>query len=305
MTNYASLALYDAFTDRPFGGSQAAILRDAAGISRTRRTEIAREIGMPACAFVDALGDDWIEAQFLSTVMELPMCGHGTLCLLTHLCETGAFVPASGETLAIELRLPAQNARVEVTRRDDGRYRVMLDVTPAELSSFRPDPGDLLRALGLDASALDPGLPIEVARADFAHLVVPLSGLVAMRTIAPDFGAIVDFCHAQDLETVAVFCRETERPSNTVHVRDFCPAVGVAESAAAGTTNAALSCYLLRHGLIDRTQEMLVVEAEQGIELGRPSSIQSVLRQRDGVIDRLQVGGVATRVIDGHIELPD
>ena len=126
-----------------------------------------------------------------------------------------------------------------------------------------------------------------------------------MRTIAPDFGAIVDFCHAQDLETVAVFCRETERPSNTVHVRDFCPAVGVAESAAAGTTNAALSCYLLRHGLIDRTQEMLVVEAEQGIELGRPSSIQSVLRQRDGVIDRLQVGGVATRVIDGHIELPD
>ncbi|MDJ0779216.1 MAG: PhzF family phenazine biosynthesis protein [Gammaproteobacteria bacterium] len=300
-----SLALYDAFSERAFGGSQAAILRDASGLSRATRTRIAREVGMPATAFVDTLGDDWIQAQFMSTVMELPMCGHGTLCLLTHLCETGDLAVEPGNTREFELRLPKNTARVEVSLRADGRYRVMLDITPSTLAAFAPDPGPLLRALGIDSSSLDPTLPLEVARGDFVHLAVPLAGLGAMRAIEPDFDAIVDFCHAHGLETIALFCREVERPASTIHVRDFCPAVGVAESAAAGTTNAALTAYLWRHSLIDRRRELIVIEAEQGIELGRPSSIQSVIRQRAGAIDRLQVGGIATRVIDGHIELPD
>ena len=83
-----SLALYDAFTEVAFGGSQAAIITDAKSIDPQQRQRIAREIGMPATAFVDDFGADWISLQFLSTVMELPMCGHGTLCLLTHMLES-------------------------------------------------------------------------------------------------------------------------------------------------------------------------------------------------------------------------
>ena len=284
---HCSLALYDAFTEQAFGGSQAAILRDASTLDRATRTRIAREIGMPATAFVDALGKNWVQVQFMSTVMELPMCGHGTLCLVTHLCETGAFSLATGETLELELRLPDASARVEVTLREDQRYRVMLDVTPATHETFSSDPGELLRALGLGREALAAGLPLEVARGDFTHLVLPLAGLAAMRELAPDFGAIVAFCRAHAIETVAVFCREVEDAAKSIHVRDFCPAVGVAESAAAGTTNAALACYLLRHALVDDNRERVVIEAEQGLELGRPGSIQSVIRQRAGAIDRL------------------
>jgi len=73
------LAAYDAFSATAFGGSQAAVLTDAMPIDRSERQRIAREIGMPATAFVDAYGEDWIQVQFMSTVMELPMCGHGTL----------------------------------------------------------------------------------------------------------------------------------------------------------------------------------------------------------------------------------
>ena len=102
------LAAYDAFTVTPFGGSQAAVLTDAASIDRSERQRIAREIGVPATAFVDAYGKDWIQVQFMSTVMELPMCGHGTLCLLTHMLESG-LIPAGGD---VELRLPKSSARV-------------------------------------------------------------------------------------------------------------------------------------------------------------------------------------------------
>jgi trans-2,3-dihydro-3-hydroxyanthranilate isomerase len=294
------LAAYDAFTATAFGGSQAAVLTDAASIDRPERQRIAREIGMPATAFVDAYGKDWIQVQFMSTVMELPMCGHGSLCLLTHMLESG-LIPAGGD---VELRLPKSSARVSVSETDSGRFQVMLDIKPPAFESAPPHSGDLLSVLGLDADALSQQHPLETARGDFIHLVVPLTGLEAMRAIRPDFNGMVRFCHAHGIETIAVFCLETEDPHKHLHVRDFCPAVGVSESAAAGTTNAALSSYLLRHTLVPSDTSVIEVAAEQGIELGRPSSIYSRITLGDnGRIERLQVGGVATVVFKGEIYL--
>jgi PhzF family phenazine biosynthesis protein len=295
MKTYA-LALYDAFSASAFGGSQAAVILDAAAIDAPTRQRIAREIGMPATAFVDALGKNWIQAQFISTVQELPMCGHGTLCLLTHLVESG-LMQAQAD---IQLRLPASVAKVSVSETAARRLQVMLDITPPEFVPAPPRQDELLRVLGLGAEALAPRLQLETARGDFVHLVVPLAGLDAMRALRPDFAGMIAFCHAHGIETIAAFCLDTEDSARQLHVRDFCPAVGVSESAAAGTTNAALTAYLLRHGLVAPAGEVDIV-AEQGLELGRPSSIHSRLTLADGRITRLQVGGIATRVFQGQI----
>jgi PhzF family phenazine biosynthesis protein len=295
-----SLALYDAFSEVPFGGSQAAIITDAGCIEPAQRQRIAREIGMPATAFVDAYGADWIKLQFLSTVMELPMCGHGTLCLLTHMLESGLLAA----THDVELHLPRSTANVSWSKTASGRYQVMLDITPPRFAAAPPHSDELLRLLGLDAKALSAELPLETARGDFIHLVVPLAGLSQMRAIRPDFDGMVRFCHAYGIETIAVFCLDTEDPARQLHVRDFCPAVGVSESAAAGTTNAALTSYLLRHSRINVDGREFTVDAEQGIELGRPSSIKSCGTVDDvGDIARLQVGGIATRIFAGQIFL--
>ena len=103
-----------------------------------------------------------------------------------------------------------------------------------------------------------------------------------------------------------MFTTETEQSGRTLHVRDFCPAVGVWESSSAGTTNGALACYLLRHGLIapDGSGAIDVV-AEQGLEIKRASTVQSRLSANETGIARLQVVGVATRLIEGHLELPE
>jgi len=291
-------AAYDAFSPTAFGGSQAAIVTDAGAIDRAQRQRIAREIGMPATAFVDDFGEDWIKVQFMSTVMELPMCGHGTLCLLTHMLETG-MMQACGE---VELRLPKSNARVSISETDGGRVQVMLDIKPPGFEAAPPHSGELLQVLGLDADALSEQLPLETARSDFIHLVVPLTGLEAMRAIRPNFSGMIEFCQSHGIETIAVFCREVEAPGYDLHVRDFCPAVGVSESAAAGTTNAALTSYLVRHALLGDGTE-ITVKAEQGLELGRPSSIQSRVSLQHGQISRLQVGGVATVVFKGEFYL--
>jgi PhzF family phenazine biosynthesis protein len=114
------------------------------------------------------------------------------------------------------------------------------------------------------------------------------------------------FCLDNSIETVTVFCREVKQSEYDIHVRDFCPAVGANEAAAVGTTNAALTSYLIRHEVVHaNSDEQLIVLAEQGYEMNRPSSIRSVVTLRDGAINRLQVGGVATKILDGTVYLPD
>ncbi|MCP4433739.1 MAG: PhzF family phenazine biosynthesis protein [Gammaproteobacteria bacterium] len=298
-------ALYNAFSETGFGGSPAGIIPQAINIDKESRQKIAREIGAPATSFVSHYSSEQVSVQFFSTVTELPMCGHGTVCLMTRLVDLGIIEITDSETLEVRLELPTTIATVEISKREDSRTQVMLDVAIPQFRTDTLDPVQLSSILGISNDDFHQELVPETAVGDFVHLVVPLKGLNAMSRLRPDFDAIVRFCHQHDIQTIAVFCSEVEQAANTLHVRDFCPAVGVAESAAAGTTNAALSCYLIRHQLaIPANNQPLTILAEQGIEINRPSSIRTVATMHGSKMLRLQVGGVATRVFDGQLYLP-
>lgn len=300
-----TFALYDAFTPEAFGGSQAVIVENAAGIPAETRARLAKELGYPATCYVDAVTGTTVKAQFFSTVMELPMCGHGTMALVTHLVEQEAFGWKGEGKIEILLDLPQEKATVEVAMAGSNRPGVMLKITPSSFRTDRFNANDLAKVLGLTEGDFVSGLPLETAVGDFIHLVVPVDGLDAMKRLTPDFSGIVDFCHANKVQTVVAFSTETESPEKTVHVRDFCPAVGVPESAAAGTTNAALTCYLIRNGLVSADAAGRVeVLAEQGMEINRPSSITSVALLNGQAISSLHVGGVATRVAQGSLFVP-
>ena len=137
-------ALYDAFSDQIFGGSQAAVITQAGDIDQQQRTRLAREIGMPATVFVNDTGPDWVSVQFMSAVMELPMCGHGTICLLTHLLETGIFSLDDDKQLEIELLLPNSRAIVSLEKDRNNRFQVMLDVTPPTFVAPPPNLDQLM-----------------------------------------------------------------------------------------------------------------------------------------------------------------
>jgi len=297
-------ALYDAFSDHAFGGSQAGIVSDAALLDTDTRQRIAREIGAPATGFITASSEDSISARFHSTKMEYPMCGHGTIALMTRMLEQGIVNWNGADRIEVKLKLPTTTATVEIHRRDDNRPIVMLDINPP---TFREDGLDLEQLAGLLSLRREDfrqEYPLETAVGDFTHLVVPVRGLAAMRRINPHFEGLIQFCQANAIHTVAVFCTEVERSGNTLHVRDFCPVVGVSESAAAGTTNSALTAYLVRNGIVqDNGDGQIVIQSEQGHEIDRPSSLRSVVSMNGDSIARLQVGGVATRVLDGQLYL--
>jgi trans-2,3-dihydro-3-hydroxyanthranilate isomerase len=297
--------LYDAFTDNAFGGSQAGVVSDAAWIDSNTRLKIARELGFPATCFVTDHNDHSITARFQSTKKEYSMCGHGTICLMTRMIEMGILDWQGRDRIEAQLRIDSSISPVEIFKREDGRALVMLDINPPSFHNSRLDKKLLAKLLSIRSDDFDNTLPIESAHGDFIHLVVPVNGLHAMGRIEPDFPNLKKFCLDNAIETVAVFCKEVKQSGYNIHVRDFCPAVGVAESAAAGTTNAALTSYLIRHNLMRKDAgEQLIVLAEQGLEINRPSSIRSVVSMNAGMIERLQVGGVATKVFDGKLHLP-
>jgi trans-2,3-dihydro-3-hydroxyanthranilate isomerase len=297
--------LYAAFTDSVFGGSQAGIVSDAALIDSDTRQRIARELGFPATCFVNDYSNNSIAVRFQSTEKEYPMCGHGTICLMTRMIEMGVLKWQGRERIDVQLCVGSATSAVEICKREDGRAIVMLDIKPPKFENAAPDTKILATLLGINTNDYDNNLPIETAYGDFIHLVVPISDLDAMRRISPDFFGLKQFCLKNSIDTVAVFCREAIQSDHDIHVRDFCPAVGVTESAAAGTTNAALTSYLMRHDLVrEGSGEQLIVLAEQGLEINRPSSIRSVVTKNDGTVNRLQVGGVATKILDGKLYLP-
>ncbi|UTW08224.1 PhzF family phenazine biosynthesis protein [Pseudomonas benzenivorans] len=297
-------AIYDAFTSTPYSGSQGASILNASDIPPQMRPLIAKEIGAPATAFVDMCTENQIKVQFFSTVAELPMCGHGTVCLITRLVDAGLLAcPETGIAEAI-LNLPKGSATVEFGRNAESRVEVMLDVSPATFTGSNLDMERLAFLLGVTVEDFSTDFPAEVASADFIHLCLPMRGLAAMARLKPNMDALAQFCRENGLETIATFSTEVQQPGRTVHVRDFCPAVGVAESAAAGTTNAALATYLLRKGIVlPGANGDVLVQAEQGMELGRPSHVTTRITLRDSEIERLQVGGVASRVIDGKLQV--
>jgi trans-2,3-dihydro-3-hydroxyanthranilate isomerase len=81
--------------------------------------------------------------------------------------------------------------------------------------------------------------------------------------------------------------------------RMFAPLAGIMEDPATGAANIALAGLLLHLA----GGSALVLEVEQGIEMGRPSELHlAARREADGAI-RVRVGGGVVPVSRGHITL--
>ena len=335
----------------------------ARALTAEQMQRVAREIGAPAtgfvqvppepgraCAGVEGARVD-VDVRFFSTQTEYGMCGHGTLGLMTWLVERGV-VPLSttpGSALSVGLHTPAKSSTVDLTRRPDGRVEVMLTLSPTTFEPCDMVPAaELAPLLGFDtgagsSSSSSPaassastegvplglgagyGLPIEVARGDFTHLIIPVMDMVTINSMTPNYAAVAALCRRRGIDTVAFFTLETEHRGSTVHVRELAPAVGTDEVAATGTTNCAIACYLARHGRVpsstargdggggsdgssrgssrgradqpgtcETTANGVVrtVLAEQGYAQGRPSTIRSELTLRGDDVVQVRVGGV-------------
>lgn len=74
-------SLVDVFSDRPFGGNQLAVFRDAAGIADETMQRLAREFNFSETTFVLPPSDPscTCRVRIFTPRQELPFAGHPTL----------------------------------------------------------------------------------------------------------------------------------------------------------------------------------------------------------------------------------
>ena len=270
------VAFYRAFSETVFGGSMAGIIAEAQNLTAGKMLRIAQEIGAPATGFITAIDEQGVDVRFFSTLTEYPMCGHGTMGLMTWLVEHGWFVPDNRATVTTTLRTPAMASDVEIRIREDGRPEVLLSLAPAIFEPAVLCTNELAGMLGISQKEFRDDLDMKVTITDFRSLLVPIRSVVDLETVTPDFAAITALCHRESIDTIALFTPITENTGPMIRCREFCPAVGTPEAAASGTTNRAITCYLYLAGQLGDLQNgSLTLHSQQGHEMGRPSVVMS------------------------------
>lgn len=280
------IVIYDCFSSRRFGGNVGGIVLDAGTLETEQMQQIAREINAPVTGFVTGQNGNEVTARFFMPAAEIAMCGHVTVGLFTHLSQG---VPGHSDYV---LKAQAGNVRVRVDAQN-----VMMQLSPPSVVDCDVDMVALADALNVSVTAIGVRAPVDIADAGLKHLCVHLASLSEVQALSPDFQKLAEVSRANGVHTVACFSTQTQDAQNTLHLRDFCPALGADEVPASGTTNGALTGYLLRHGLIPMQSQTIL--AEQGSEIGRPSLICNQIEVTQDQISDLWVGGQAVSSIKG------
>ncbi|MBI1846703.1 MAG: PhzF family phenazine biosynthesis protein [Candidatus Rokubacteria bacterium] len=205
----------DAFTDRPFAGNPAAVcLLDAPRVDDWLEA-VARELNLPATAFLVPARDGF-DLRWFTTTAELTLCGHGTLASAHVLWETGRLAPG------VAARFHARCGLLTAERRAGW---IEMDF-PAEPARETPPPPDLLEALGVSARL--------VARNRLDYLVEVASESV-VRAVAPDLARLMRV----DTRGVIVTA-PAAKPGYDFVSRFFAPRFGLAEDFVTGSAHCCL-----------------------------------------------------------------
>jgi trans-2,3-dihydro-3-hydroxyanthranilate isomerase len=271
----------DVFTNTPLEGNQLAVFPDAGGYSSEQMQRLAREMNFSETIFVlPAEGNGDVRVRIFTPRRELPFAGHPVLGC--------AFVV--GDTLrqgTVRLETGLGLIAVELER---DRERIVFGRMRQKIPAWRPyeHEQELLHALGVERS----GLPVEAYPNGPLHVYVEVASKQAVATLSPDFAALAA------LGEVAVNCFAGARRS--WKTRMFAPGAGVYEDPATGSAAGPLAIHLARHGRIAFGDE---IEIQQGVEIGRPSTLYARVAGSPDRVERVEVGGSAVIVAEGAFRL--
>lgn len=295
--------ILDVFTERPFGGNPLAVVLEADRLSPAEMQAIAREFNLSETVFVLAPTSPGHTARIriFTPTREIPFAGHptlGTAILLAEL-RTQAVNGESDAIIALEEEIGS--VRVGVRLRSGAPAFGEFDApkstaVPEELAQ----PEEISAAIGLIPSEIgfENHKPM-LLRGSSVFAYVPVANLEAMAKlrVAPSHWARAFTDRGTD--GVYVYTRQCVRTQSSFHARMFAPDLGVPEDPATGSAAIGFA-YVIQSfdqgpdGAHKRT-------IEQGMEIGRPSTIQLVSTVVRGKLESVRIGGAAVRVAEGKL----
>lgn len=254
----------DAFSAKPFGGNQAAVMLLDAWLPDDTLQAIGAEHMFAATAFAvrDETGEaDW-ELRWFTPTNEIALCGHATLAT-GHVLLTRD----SGDRITFRTRT---SGILELQRSGEG-YELALPVIHSEPREFP----EAVASLGAE--------PLEVHRNTSRYNVFEFDNEAAVRALEPDFGALAKLGDDQ-------FICTARGDSTDIVSRVFVPGGGADEDSVTGSAHAVLAPYWSQR--LGRTE----MTAHQASARGGDLTLRL-----DG--ERVWLGGPCVTVVDGKFHL--
>ena len=331
------LYIADAFTNEVFGGNPAGVVildrgSDFPEPERMRLT--AAELRYSETAFIRQVDETTFNVRYFTPADEVELCGHATIASFHCLREAGLVKPGTivkNITLAGDLNIAV------------GEDSILMDMAvPEYIGDIKETDAmkELYQIMGLDYEANIPelerqclaaggdgsGLKPEMISTGLPDIMMPVADRSQLAAIKPDFAALTELSRRYNVVGVHAFTLDggqfrpvTEsgksvsgssdsNPEITAFCRNFAPLYDIDEEAATGTSNGALTYYLLRNQVVvpvhscDMTTGTCSSKADclfiQGQAMGRPSKIRAHV---DGSL--IQVGGSAAILAEGEIRI--
>jgi trans-2,3-dihydro-3-hydroxyanthranilate isomerase len=296
----------DVFTTTPFSGNPLAVVLDTEGLSTSQMQAIAREFNYVETAFILPPVDPVHTARvrIFTTTQELPFAGHPNVGTAFVLARRGE---AFGRKISHEVAFEEKAGLVPVKiLREQG------EVVGAELTAPEPfrrgteiDPVLVAAAVSLpvgDVSA-DRHVPI-VASVGLPFVIAELRSRDALCRIQPDPAALAEVFKRGGVTGLHIYTCDTGLDDTLVELCDLRARMVfrvpmVVEDPATGSANCALVALLAQ--LAPEPNTTLERKVLQGLEMGRPSVLNTRAHKQRGIIDTVHVGGRCVEVMAGTL----
>lgn len=291
----------DVFSDQPFGGNPLAVVFGGETLAASQMQKLAREFNLSETVFVlpPTRSEALHRLRIFTPAVELPFAGHPTIGSAALLAELGlaGHVDASGER---HFLLEEGIGLVPVRVRRIAGETTYAELTTAQRPELRaaPDTAVLASLLGLEPGDLghDDERPV-AASCGMAFVLVPLRSPELLAAIDFDPAAARRALAGQWAQQLYVYARGYE---NEIRARMFAPQLGVPEDPATGAAAAALAGALASAATVDGDFTWVI---HQGLEMNRPSLLQTRAERRGGAVTGVRVGGHSLRISEGLLHI--
>lgn len=269
------VTIVDAFTDRPFAGNPAAVVRLDAPAEPSWMQAVAAEMNLSETAFLTPMPDDpaHFGLRWFTPAVEVELCGHATLAS-AHVLWTEA-----GADPSAALRFDTRGGLLTARRDETGTIWLDFPALPPEAATA---PDGLLESLGLASHEIR-----SVARSRFDWLV-EVPDEAALRALAPDMAALARV-EARGVIVTARAERRDAASGPDFLSRFFAPRAGVAEDPVTGSAHCVLAPFWARR--LGKTELL-------GFQASRRGG--GVMTRLAG--ERVQLGGHAVTTLRGRLE---
>ncbi|MDQ6940796.1 MAG: PhzF family phenazine biosynthesis protein [Verrucomicrobiota bacterium] len=300
MPNEYKFFTADVFTDKMFGGNQLAVLPWAQGLDDQTMQRIAREFNLSETVFVfpPQTASGTRRVRIFTPGSELPFAGHPTVGAAFVLAAIGEVKLTGDET---RILFEEGVGPVPVLIRGKNGLPIFSQLSAAKMPELGPPPPEiekLAAVLSLEPEQLQTTRQPSAFSCGMRYLFVTVRDLAALAQARVRIDEWER--HVAQYWAPEIFVLTEAADDADVRGRMFAPGAGITEDAATGSAAAALAGYLAP---LDSKNGMLRWKLRQGVEMGRPSTLE-VEADIDGrKIVAVRVGGASVLVSEGVLRI--